>query len=39
MLKDLIKRAIGFLMCKMYGIEAGKNCYVGKNVKVSKWGG
>ncbi len=26
-------------MCKIYGIEAGKNCHVGINVKVSKWGG
>lgn len=39
MLKDLIKRTIGLIMCKMYGIEAGKKCYIGVNVKVSKLGG
>lgn len=34
-----MKRVVGFLMCKIYGIEMGNNCYVGLSVKVIKMGG
>ena len=33
MLKNVIKKLITFIMCKIHGISCGQNCYIGYNLK------